>query len=79
MNTSAGIIQRLFKLVKLQIETAGDGKNAEAVLSAITVEEAERIRAAVFQQKAEQEERGRPRRSRSRCAGKMCNPFTDCL
>lgn len=58
MNTSAGIIQRLFKLVKLQIETAGDGKNAEAVLSAITVEEAERIRAAVFQQKAEQEERG---------------------
>ncbi|BBA75052.1 MULTISPECIES: PH domain-containing protein [Bacillus] len=58
MNTSAGIIQQLFKLVKLQIETAGDGKNAEAVLSAITVEEAERIRAAVFQQKAEQEERG---------------------
>ncbi len=58
MNTSAGIVQQLFKLVKLQIETAGDGKNAEAVLSAITVEEAERIRAAVFQQKAEQEERG---------------------
>lgn len=79
MNTSAGIVQQLFKLVKLQIETAGDGKNAEAVLSAITVEEAERIRAAVFQQKAEQEERGRPQRSRSRSAGKMCNPFTACL
>ncbi|KXZ22953.1 hypothetical protein AXI59_07405 [Bacillus nakamurai] len=60
MNTSAGIIQQLFKLVKLQIETAGEGKNAEAVLSAISLEEAERIREAVFQQKekrkAEQEE-----------------------
>lgn len=73
MNTSAGIVQQLFKLVKLQIETAGDGKNAEAVLSAITVEEAERIRAAVFQQKAEQEERGENRSGagadpRGRCA-----------
>ncbi|MBD5011336.1 PH domain-containing protein, partial [Xanthomonas citri pv. citri] len=48
MNTSAGLVQQIFKLVKLQIETAGGGKEAEAVLSAISVEEAERIKEAVF-------------------------------
>ncbi|WP_406621375.1 PH domain-containing protein [Bacillus atrophaeus] len=51
MNTSAGLIQQIFKLVKLQIETAGGGKDAEAVLSAISLEEAERIKRAVFTQK----------------------------
>lgn len=65
--------------MKLQIETAGDGKNAEAVLSAITVDEAERIRAAVFQQKAEQEEHRKLQRSRSPCVRMMCNPSTACL
>ncbi|MCV0026515.1 PH domain-containing protein [Bacillus sp. XT-2] len=53
MNTSAGVVQQIFKLVKLQIETAGGGKEAEAVLSAISVEEAERIKEAVFKKKAE--------------------------
>ncbi len=51
MNTSAGVIQQIFKLVKSQIETAGGGKEAEAVLSAISVEEAERIKEAVFKKK----------------------------
>lgn len=51
MNTSAGVVQQIFKLVKLQIETAGGGKEAEAVLSAISVEEAERIKEAVFKKK----------------------------
>ncbi|PJY99171.1 hypothetical protein CPT06_17270 [Bacillus vallismortis] len=56
MNTSAGVIQQIFKLVKLQIETAGGGKEAEAVLSAISVEEAERIKEAVFKKKAKSHE-----------------------
>ncbi|MCO4851914.1 PH domain-containing protein [Bacillus vallismortis] len=56
MNTSAGVIQQIFKLVKLQIETAGGGKEAEAVLSAISVEEAERIKEAVFKKKAKTHE-----------------------
>ncbi|MCY7932310.1 PH domain-containing protein, partial [Bacillus inaquosorum] len=56
MNTSAGVIQQIFKLVKLQIETAGGGKEAEAVLSAISVEEAERIKEAVFKKKAQRHE-----------------------
>lgn len=55
MNTSAGLVQQIFKLVKLQIETAGGGKEAEAVLSAISVEEAERIKEAVFKKKRKDE------------------------
>lgn len=42
--------------MKLQIETAGGGKEAEAVLSAISVEEAERIKEAVFKKKAQRRE-----------------------
>lgn len=42
VDVSEGIIQRLFGLVKLNIETAG-GVQAEAVLSAIPKEEAERL------------------------------------
>ncbi|MGQ8966569.1 PH domain-containing protein [Bacillus subtilis] len=56
MNTSAGLVQQIFKLVKLQIETAGGGKEAEAVLSAISVEEAERIKEAVFKKRAQRRE-----------------------
>jgi len=56
MNTSAGVVQQIFKLVKLQIETAGGGKEAEAVLSAISLEEAERIKEAVFKKKAQRHE-----------------------
>ncbi|XEC92566.1 PH domain-containing protein [Paenibacillus tarimensis] len=43
IDVSAGVLQRLFGLVKLQVETAG-GKNPEVVLSAITSSEARRIR-----------------------------------
>ena len=42
VDVSEGIIQRLFGLVKINIETAG-GSKAEAVLSAIRKEEAERL------------------------------------
>jgi|UPI000696EA18 putative membrane protein len=48
IHVSAGIIQRLFGLVKLQIETAGGGLEAEGVLTAITKAEAERIKSALL-------------------------------
>lgn len=44
IDVTSGIIQRLFGLVKIQVETAGGGSEAEVVLSAITKEEAERLR-----------------------------------
>ncbi|MBE4909672.1 PH domain-containing protein [Bacillus luteolus] len=44
IDISAGIIQRMFGLVKLQVETAGGGNTAEAVLTAITVSEAEQLK-----------------------------------
>lgn len=43
INQTEGLLQRLFGLVKVQIETAGGGEEAEAVLSAITKEEARLI------------------------------------
>ncbi|RAK15682.1 putative membrane protein [Anoxybacillus vitaminiphilus] len=48
IHVSAGIIQRLFGLVKLQIETARGGNEAEAVLTAITKAEADRIKSALL-------------------------------
>jgi putative membrane protein len=48
IDTSEGIIQRIFGLVKVQVETAGGGTEAEAVLSAVTKEEAERLRDALL-------------------------------
>lgn len=47
IDASSGIIQRLFGLVKIQIETAGGGDKAEAILSAITLEEAKNLREAL--------------------------------
>lgn len=44
IDVSEGIVQRLFGLVKINIETAG-GSQAEAVLSAIRKDEAEKINA----------------------------------
>lgn len=44
IDVTAGLIQRMFGLVKLQIETAGGTADAEAVLNAITTSEAGRIR-----------------------------------
>ncbi|MGG3623614.1 PH domain-containing protein [Bacillus gobiensis] len=51
VNTSEGIIQQLFKLVKLQVETAGGGKESEVSLKAITKHEAERIQKELFDRK----------------------------
>ncbi|MED4534246.1 PH domain-containing protein [Metabacillus fastidiosus] len=47
INESAGIIQRLFKLVKVEIETAGGGMEAEVGLAAIRREDADLIREVV--------------------------------
>ncbi|MDN5389750.1 PH domain-containing protein [Bacillus sp. LB7] len=51
INTSAGLIQQMFKLVKLQVETASGGTEAEVSLVAITQAEAERIQQALFERK----------------------------
>ena len=40
IDTSAGIIQRMFGIVKLQVETAGSGNEAEAIMTAVTKEDA---------------------------------------
>ncbi|KKI92209.1 hypothetical protein WQ54_10315 [Bacillus sp. SA1-12] len=47
INISAGIVQQLFRLVKVQIETAGGGMEAEAVLTAIKKQEADRIQQSI--------------------------------
>lgn len=51
INISAGIIQQVFRLVKLQIETAGSGMEAEASLTAIKKQEAERIQQEISKYK----------------------------
>ncbi len=43
MQISAGIVQRVFGLVKLEVQTAGGGNQAEATLSAIARKEASRL------------------------------------
>ncbi|WP_299092636.1 PH domain-containing protein [uncultured Metabacillus sp.] len=47
INISAGIVQQLFRLVKVQIETAGSGLEAEAVLTAIKKHEADHIQQVI--------------------------------
>lgn len=44
IDLSAGVVHRLFKLVKVQIETAGSGSGAEASLKAVKLWEGERLR-----------------------------------
>ncbi|MCS0543437.1 PH domain-containing protein, partial [Aeromonas veronii] len=56
IDVSAGIIQRIFGLVKLQVETAGGGMQAEAVLTAIKEEEAIELREILSRSKKHQEE-----------------------
>ena len=58
INTSAGLIQQIFKLVKLQVETASGGTEAEVSLVAITQAEAERIQQALFERKKAAEDTG---------------------
>ncbi|WP_226683755.1 PH domain-containing protein [Sutcliffiella horikoshii] len=55
LDTSEGIIQRIFGLVKVQIETAGGGTEAEASLTAVTKEEASRLREALLYYKNKDE------------------------
>ncbi len=51
LDTSEGIIQRIFSLVKVQVETAGGGAEAEASLTAVTKEEANRLKEALLYKK----------------------------
>ncbi|MGD7055150.1 PH domain-containing protein [Sutcliffiella horikoshii] len=55
LDTSEGIIQRIFGLVKVQIETAGGGTEAEASLTAVTKHEASRLREALLYYKNKDE------------------------
>lgn len=48
IDTSEGLIQRIFDLVKVQVETAGGGSEAEAVLSAVTKDDAQQLRTALL-------------------------------
>lgn len=45
IDLTASIIHRLFKLVKVQIDTAGSGEGAEASLSAVKLADGEKLRA----------------------------------
>lgn len=47
VDSSRGLIQRLFGLVSLEVQTAGGGKQAEIKLEAVTFDEAERLRGAL--------------------------------
>lgn len=44
IDLTANVIHRLFKLMKVQIETAGSSDGAEATLAAVTIKEAELLR-----------------------------------
>ena len=50
IDISEGIIQRIFRLVKVNIETAG-GTQADAVLSAISKSDAEKLNAIIMEEK----------------------------
>ncbi|MDD2586541.1 MAG: PH domain-containing protein [Syntrophomonadaceae bacterium] len=50
---SQGLVQRLFGLVKLEVETAGGGKKAEVSLVALEQIEAERLRTALHGENAQ--------------------------
>ncbi|MDQ0273213.1 PH domain-containing protein [Cytobacillus purgationiresistens] len=53
LDLSEGILQRPFGLVKMTVETAGSGTEAEAVLTAITKSDADRIQQALSYSKSE--------------------------
>lgn len=66
MNTSAGIIQQLFKLVKLQIETAGDGKTPRPSYPPLLWKRRNGSERLFFSKKRSKKNEGRLQRSRSR-------------
>lgn len=51
INTTAGIVQQMFGLVRLEIETASGGKEAEIELTAISKGEAAAIKEALYERK----------------------------
>lgn len=51
VNTSEGIFQRIFGLVRVQIETAGGTDGPEVSLTAITKAEAEQLKQSIFNRK----------------------------
>ncbi|WP_171016989.1 PH domain-containing protein [Pseudalkalibacillus caeni] len=53
---SQGVVQRLFGLVKIQIETAGGGDEPEAVLSAVTKDDGETLRHQLTEKKSADKE-----------------------
>jgi len=53
IDLTASIIHRLFKLVKVQVETAGSGTDAEAMLKAVKLSEGERLRQELKKGKTE--------------------------
>lgn len=58
VNTSEGIFQRIFGLVRVQIETAGGTDGPEVSLTAITKAEAEQLKQAIFNRKKSLEQEG---------------------
>ncbi|TES50435.1 hypothetical protein E2L03_00435 [Shouchella lehensis] len=50
INISAGVLQRIFGLVKVNIDTAGGGMEAEAELVAVTKKEADSIRTLLLKE-----------------------------
>lgn len=56
IDLTAGIIHRIFKLVKVEIETAGSGSGAEGSLKDVTLAEGERVRAELKRLKKEPEQ-----------------------
>ncbi|MDF0727682.1 PH domain-containing protein [Cytobacillus sp. S13-E01] len=60
IDVSAGLIQRLFGLVKIQVETAGGGAKAEAVLTAVTETEAELLKQQLSKQAIKSETDAEP-------------------
>lgn len=44
LDTSRGLLQRIFGVVEVQVQTAGGGEKAEITLRAVTFDESERIR-----------------------------------
>lgn len=56
INVSSGILQRLFGVVKVEVDTAGGGGKADVQLSAVTISEAETLRASLTHNKQRQNE-----------------------
>lgn len=56
IDTSQGVIQRFFGLVKVQIETAGGGGEPEVVMSALSREDAEQLKIELYKNRRSESE-----------------------